>query len=240
MKLFKLPEPVQVECSAEIWALAQRDNLLDASRTVAQIKTADQNQTAAAYGQAMRKHLNAVEKDRKEITLPYLEAQRTIKRVADEYCLPLTKELHRLESLSVSYVSEQERIAEAERKARAEEIARLAAAEAKQRQAAIEAEKKGDMTTSLIAEMVADQVLITSQAIISTPEPEREKVAGQSFTEKVLGWECTDPIALWNARPDLCKPPEPKGSAIHVSCSPERPVPGLKLWWKSRVTFKTR
>ena len=196
MKLFKLPEPLPIQCEPEPEALAQRETLMDAGQAITRIQTADHNQQAAMVGQAIRKQVNEVERTRKEITIPYLEAQRTIKRVADEYCLPLTKELHRLESLSVSYVSEQERIAEAERKARAEEIARLAATEAAQRQAAIEAQKKGDLTTSLIAEMVADQVLVTSQAIISTPEPEREKVAGQSFTEKVLAWECTDPIAL--------------------------------------------
>lgn len=240
MKLFKLPEAAEIQCEPEPEALEQRDNLLAFSRSVTQIKTADDNAKAASYGQSIRKHLNEVEKTRKDITTPYLEAQRIIKRVADEYILPLTKELRRLESLSVGYVAEQERIAEAERKARAEEIARLQAAEAAQRQAAIEAQKKGDLSASLVAELSADAALVTGQQIISTPEPERKKAAGQAFSQKVLGWECTDPIALWNARPDLCEAPTPKASAIRASCAPERPIPGLRLWWESKVTFKSR
>ena len=96
MKLFKLPEPLPIQCEPEPEALAQRETLMDAGQAITRIQTADHNQQAAMVGQAIRKQVNEVERTRKEITIPYLEAQRTIKRVADEYCAPLTKELHRL------------------------------------------------------------------------------------------------------------------------------------------------
>ena len=112
-----------------------------------------------------------------------------------------------------------------------------------ERKNAEEAQKKaavGDLVGSLMADIKATALAAATTAAVAAPPPEATKTAGQSFQDRVLGWECTDPVALWNARPDLMNAPTPNPSAIKAVCAPERPVPGLRLWWESKVSFKCK
>lgn len=241
MKLFKLPSPPNdLECQPEPQALAQRETLLDAVKLISEVKTAEDNDHAAMCGSDIRKLLNEVEATRKELTAPYLAAQRAIKATADAFCTPLTLALDRLSRLTIGYRQEQERQAEEARRKRAEEIARLQEAERQAAEAARKAAESNDLMAALQADIKATALASATAAAIVIPPPTATKTTGQSFQERVLGWECVDAIALWNARPDLCEPPKPKASAIRATCAPERPVPGLKLWWESRVNFKSR
>ena len=241
MQLFKVPPPPQqLEASPDQEALEQRQSLLDMADEIKAITTSDDNELAAQCGSGIQRMLKGVEAARKELTAPYLAAQRSIKACADTFCEPLTKALDRLSRLSAVYRVEQEAKAERERQARAAEIARL---QEQQRQAAEDARKAaetGDLAQAITADLIASAASVATSAAIAAPEPEAQKTEGQRFSERVLGWECTDPIALWNARPELCNPPTPKASAIKSTCAPEHPVPGLKLWWESKVSFKSR
>ena len=139
----------------------------------------------------------------------------------------------RLGRLASAYRLEQERKAEAERQARAAEIARLQEQELKAAEEARKLQEAGDLAGALMGDLITEAAQTATTTAIAAPPPEATKTAGQSFQARTLGWECTDPIALWNARPDLCEPPKPKASAIKAVCSPEHPVPGLRLWWEA-------
>ena len=241
MQLFQIPPPPQeLTVAPEPQALEQRQTLLDVAETIRTVTTADDNELAAQCGSGIQKMLKGVEGARKDLTAPYLAAQRAIKATADSFCEPLTKAMDRLGRLAIGYRQEQERKAEVERQARAAEIMRLQEQQRKAADDARKAAEAGDLAGALMGDLIAQAAGVQTSTALAAPEPEATKTAGQSFTDRVLGWECTDPIALWNARPELCNPPTPKASAIKALCAPERPVPGLRLWWESKVSFKSR
>jgi hypothetical protein len=142
--------------------------------------------------------------------------------------------------LATAYRSEEERKAEAERRARTAEIARLQDQERQAAKAARLAAEKGDMMGELVADIGRQALSDLTTAAISAPEPEAVKTLGQSFRPRQVDFRCVDPIALWNARPDLCNGPTPKASAIKSVCTPEHPVAGLELFYVDKVNFKSR
>jgi hypothetical protein len=239
MQLFQIPPPpVDLSCNPEPQALAERDNLLSLAASIQAVTTEKANQDVAVIGSNIQRMVKGVEAARKDLTAPYLAAQRAIKSTADAFCEPLSKALDRLSRLSTVYRVEEEAKAERERQARAAEIVRLQEQERKAAEDARSAAEKGDLMASMTADLMHSALAVATNAAIATPEPEATKTAGQSFKARELGWECTDPIALWNARPDLMNPPTPKASAIKAVCAPESPVPGLRLWWQAAVHFK--
>lgn len=241
MQLFQLPPPPEdLVVTTEQEAIQQRQTLLDVADGIKCIATEDDNNLAAECGSAMQKMVKGVETARKDLTAPYLAAQRTIKATADDFCEPLLNELTRIGRLASAYRSEQERRAEAERRERAAEIARLQAQERKAAEDARKAAAAGDLAGAMMGDLIAAAATNATTVALSTPEPEAQKTAGQSFSSRVLGWECVDIIALFHNRPDLCNPPTPKASAIKAVCAPESPVPGLRLWWESKCSFKSR
>jgi hypothetical protein len=241
MQLFKIPPPpADLICTPEQQAVLERDNLVSFAAGIQTVTTDKQNQDVAIIGSNIQTLLKGVEAARKDLTAPYLAAQRAIKATADAFCEPLTKAMDRLGRLAVGYRQEQERKAEVERQARAAEIMRLQEQQRKAADDARKAAEAGDLAGALMGDLIAQAAGVQTSNAIALPEPEATKTAGQSFTDRVLGWECTDPITLWNARPELCEPPKPKASAIKACCAPERPVPGLRLWWESKVNFKSR
>jgi hypothetical protein len=241
MQLFKLPPPPEdLVITPESNALVARASLLLAAGVIRSVGTAEENQQCAAVGSEMQKLVKGVEATRKDLTAPYLAAQRSIKSTSDAFCEPITTELTRLGRLAAGYRQEQERQAEAERRARAEEIARLEQQTRKAAEDAKKAAEKGDMMGELVADIGRQALADLTTAAITKPEPEAVKVAGQSFRGRELGWECLDAVALWKARPDLCTAPTPNGRAIRAVCCPEMPVPGLRLWWEAKCNFKSR
>jgi hypothetical protein len=241
MQLFQLPPPpADLVVSPDQHALEQRQTLLDVASGITSISTEEDNTLAAQCGSGMQKMVKGVEAARKDLTAPYLAAQRTIKATADAFCEPLAKEMDRLGRLASAYRADQERKAEAERKARAEEIARMQEQERKAAEDARKAAEAGDLAGALMGDLIASAAANATTGAISTPEPEAKKTAGQSFSQRVLCWECTDAHALYLARPELCTPPTPRASAIKAVCSPEVPVPGLRMWYENKVSFTTR
>ena len=241
MQLFQIPPPPQeLTVTPEPQALEQRQTLLDVAESIKAVATAEENDYAALCGSGIQKMLKGVEGARKDLTAPYLAAQRAIKATADTFCEPLVKAMDRLGRLVAVHRVEQERKAEVERQARAAEIMRLQEQQRKAADDARKAAEAGDLAGALMGDLIAQAAGVQTSNAIALPEPEAVKTTGQSFQDRVLGWECTDPIALWNARPELCNPPTPKASAIKATCAPERPVPGLRLFWESKVSFKSR
>ena len=241
MQLFQLPPPpADLIVAPEPQALEQRQTLLDVAEDISSVTTAEENTYAAMCGSGIQKMIKGVEAARKDLTAPYLAAQRSIKATADTFCEPLNKAMDRLGRLAVGYRQEQERKAEVERHARTAEIVRLQEQARKAADDARQAAEAGDLAGALMGDLIAQAAGVQTSTALAAPEPEATKTAGQSFQDRVLGWECLDAVALWNARPELCNGPTPKASAIKACCSPESPVPGLKLWYESKINFKSR
>ena len=112
-------------------------------------------------------------------------------------------------------------------------LQRLATVFLEAEQVRVAAEMKARLELAAEAKTDADFAVISNEAM-----PTEARAQGQTL-RKVLKWEVTDLRALYLARPELCKL-EAKASAINVSCVPEMPVPGLKLWWENAATFTTR
>ena len=112
-------------------------------------------------------------------------------------------------------------------------LQRLATVFLEAEQVRVAAEMKARLELAAEAKTDADFAVIANEAM-----PAEAQAQGQTL-RKVLKWEVTDLRALYLARPELCKL-EAKASAINVSCVPEMPVPGLKLWWENAATFTTR
>jgi len=241
MQLFKVPPPPQdLVVTTEPNALAQRQTLIDLADTIKSITTASDNELATQWGSAAQKLIKEIEAAGLDLRRPYNAAADAIMAKQKEYLDPLKPHLKRIGALAAVYRTEQERKAEAERRARADELARL---QETQRQAAEDMRKAaeaGDLASAVSADLLNNAASVAMVAAAAAPEPTAAKTVGQSFQDRVLGWECTDIDALYAARPDLCTKPEPKASAIKAVCCPERPVPGLRLWWESKVSFKSR
>jgi hypothetical protein len=241
MQLFKMPVVTQdLTCTTDQEGLAARKDLLDRAGYIQSITSQEVNDQCAAIGSDIQRLLKGVEAARKDLTSPYLAAQRAIKATADAFSEPLETALTRLGRLASAYRLEQERKAEAERQARAVEIQRLQEAERKAADEARKAAEAGDLIAGINADILSQTIAVAVDAAVAAPEPVTVKTQGQSFQARTLAWECTDPVALWNARPDLCIAPAPKASAIRSICTPEHPIPGLRLWWESKVNFKSR
>jgi len=223
-------------------ALMERDEIALRAFFITAITDAAQNNAAREAAVEIRRYIKAVEANRTSLTKPLLDAQKTMKALADQHVAPLGQELLRLETLAGDFlVADQRRVAreeaarqEAYQKAEAErkaaEQASLAAA------AAIITEEQLDV--ALKKEQVAIAAEASVQQIIQAPTPRLDKASGQSL-KKVLRYEVTDIGALAAARPDLVRI-EPNCSGIQSTCIPEIPVPGLKLWWEMKATFSSR
>ena len=223
-------------------ALMERDEIALRSAGITAITDAAQNNAAREVAVEIRRYVKAVEANRTSLTKPLLDAQKTMKGLADQHVAPLGQELVRLESLAADWLAaDQRRVAreeaarqeayqKAETERRAAEQAALAAA------AAIITESQLD--AALKVEQVAIAAEATVQQIIQAPVPRLDKASGQSL-KKVLRYEVTDIRALAAARPDLVRI-EPNCAGIQATCIPEMPVPGLKLWWEMKATFSSR
>ena len=198
MQLFQIPPPpADLVCTPEQEALAARDTLLATATSIQAVRSPEDNQQCSVVGSEMQKLVKGVESARKDLTAPYLAAQRSIKATADAFCEPLLKALARLGNLASAYRQEQERKAEAERQARAAEIARLQQAEWKAAEGARKLAESSDLAGSIMGDLIAAAAGNATRVAIAVPVPEAPKTAGQSFQDRVLGWECTDPELLW-------------------------------------------
>jgi hypothetical protein len=195
-------------------------------RPVPPVTNAVTQQFAVDVGREIRGLENSVEKLRKDMTKPLRDLIDQINKICGDYSEPLTTRREQLQKAVNEFGEAEEKRVQLETAARLEELKRLQAP----------VETNGDVSQQ---ELTAYRNEQQAEELMRAPLPEVQKANGAA-TRKDLGWECTDPIALWNARPELCHPPQPKPSAIRLLCVPEMPVVGLKLWWEKNTTIRTR
>ena len=242
MKLIResinLPAPFSITDDAA----RKSAELIAASQQTASITNPTEQQQAVARAVAIRTHVRDVEKIRTEITKPLLDAQRLLKRLADDYSAPLIAEQERVEKL-VTRFQEQDaarvRAEEEERRRQFEELERQRReSEMRAELAAGNIQTEAQLEAAISAAEKAKLDELRVQSLIAQPEPERAKAAGAS-TRKVLRYEVEDIAKVYAARPELVKL-ELKASAVQACCVPEMPVPGLKLWWENQTSIRAR
>jgi chemotaxis protein histidine kinase CheA len=210
-----------------------RNELLLASR---ECKTATTVTEANSVGEAardLRTFIASVRDLGIGLRRPLRSATEQIKRVEDDYLMPLEAEQGRLEALASAWAAQERRRVAAEQEARAAEIARLAA----EQEAARSLATASDTPKDVVAAMeLAESATATLEAAVRAPLPEPVKVAGMS-TRRVMRVEVTDIHALYKAAPHLVRL-EANLAAIKSTCFPEHPVPGLRLTYEEATTTR--
>lgn len=118
MNLLKQSIPVLDPPCVSEQAEDARNELVQSALVITAIATADQNRIARNVAVELRAYLKSVESARVELTVPFLNAQRLLKSLADDHVAPLKLELDRLERLATVWLVAERSRAEAEEKAR--------------------------------------------------------------------------------------------------------------------------
>jgi len=219
-----------------------RDKLAMAAMSIKVITDNASNLAARNAAVAIRSHIRDVEAERQRLTKPLLAGQKMLIQLANDHLQPLQGELDRLERLAADYLQAEARRVERERADQDKRLAGLLQERLDlEHQATVAASSvttEAELAKAIEAEQIAKEAAWAVQTAIAQPLARMDKARGQQL-RTVLCWECTDIVALYKARPDLCKI-TPSAACILDSCVPEMPVPGLKLWWETRSTFSTR
>lgn len=151
--------------------IAERDKLVMQAKPLATIDSDGDYSMAGEVLSQITKTSNAMEKFRKDYSQPYLEAQRAIKRGADDAREPLEECKRSVQSAMSKYQAEQRRKAEEERKR-------------------IEAERQAE-----IEKQIAEADALGLEPEIEEPEPLPVVAAPRSNAvrvQKVITWEVVD------------------------------------------------
>jgi len=105
--------------------IAAKENALASSALIGKVTNRAQNDSAVEAMRQLKGISNAVERRRKQITEPFVEFQRAIKRTSDEFREDLDREAGRLELLIKDFVLVERRRIEAEQEAQRRELERI-------------------------------------------------------------------------------------------------------------------
>jgi len=142
----------------------QRDALVARASGITAVATAADADSAGETIRALAKSASALEKQRTQITAPFLKAQKLIKAKADEASAPLAAEEARLKGLVGAFVmAERRRQEEEERAAEAERRDRIQAEVERQ---AAEAELLGDGNAAPVVVVVPDAAPVAKAATV--------------------------------------------------------------------------
>lgn len=185
-----LPDVRQEVTLAGEW-FAKRDQALVESAKITEVNADSANEAGGKISE-LGKMASAIENQRKEITSPFLRAQRTIKAVVDKAKQPLEDEVTRLKSLVAAFAeAERKRLAEEARKAEEERLAKEAAEAERMR---FEREVLGQVTEVITIEEEPqvptapkfDGVRLSEAVVFEVINPEEIPTAFMTFDERKL------------------------------------------------------
>jgi dTMP kinase len=233
-----MPDNITLTHDAE----EQSRSLAVRAQTVLGVTTAQEQAAAVAIARDIRTYVKQVKEFALEMRRPLNAVAAKIKEVEDTHLSSVVPEQQRLERQVADFqMAEARRVAAEEAKRReAEErlLRERLEAEEKAMKAAARMQTEAGLAKALEAEQRAKEAEAQLQAALRAPLPTVAKASGVAV-KQVLRWEVVDINALVQARPDLCRI-EAKASAIQATCVPERPVPGLRLWWETTASARTR
>ena len=185
-----------------------RESALAAGALIARVDSAESNAAADAAMKGLKSLMSDVEKTRKKVKEPYLEACRLIDGAAEKFIADVADEFRRLQRATADWQTAQlERVKEQERR-RQEEMRRI------------------DVNAQGISE---DERQRREQEAMMIQPVAPTTVKGQTVREE-WGWEVTDIYALVRAHP-ACVKIEPRAAEIKalLSVLPVDPVKGTPV-----------
>ena len=245
-------------------ATERRDALLaKAAKAVKPIDSPENCARKEEFLREMQDFKRTVESMRKEAKKPVLKIGKDIDALADNLAAPLNEHIQRISRACGAYRAEQERKAEAERRAREEEIRKAQEeirlkAEAEQRRIAEEQRKADEAARAAKSELdrakaAAEQARLAEEQAKSAKAAEMEAKAavaqivpvaaqverkGTILTRKVE-FVVTNVYALAAARPDLVKI-EPRDGDIRKALLADEatPLPGVTAKYSDEITTR--
>jgi hypothetical protein len=112
-------------CRISEEAVAQKEEALANSALIGAVRNREQNDEAGAALARLQTLSRSLEAHRKEITDPFVEAQRTAKRIVDEFRDDIDREAGRVEELMKSFAIEERRRAREVEEAQRRELERI-------------------------------------------------------------------------------------------------------------------
>jgi len=206
--------PSQAGITINADAVSQRDILLTKVQCVTVVANIDQRDAAVSFVKDAKAHLAQVEKDRKDLTEPFLAIQRQIMAVAKEHRDKLEKAIVPVERMIGAFneklrleAAEQEhkRLAELQK---IEDDRRKAAEEAEKAAVAVEAAKTAKARReALVKQLEAEDKVIEAnqqvQEAVAAPVISADTSGGAQRYEITV--EVFDVKALYAARPTCVK-----------------------------------
>lgn len=234
-------QAIDTTVSAE--AEQRKADALELAATIKTVATKEEQQDAITAAGILKGLIAGMEKTRKEVKQPILDAGRNVDDIAKLYSGTLERELRRVEGLASDWQrienkrldairEEQERInreaeeaANAERKAYLAIIAKAATDEAREA-----AQKAADDAAEANAEAARARQMAITEIPSAKAEGARVKVA--------LDYEVLNIKALADARPDLVTI-EPKRAMLLAAIQiPGATLPGIRVFESTKVQAK--
>ena len=106
-------------------AIAEKENALASSALIGKVANQQQNDTAINVMKQLKFLSNSIERERKRLTEPFIEAQRSIKRTADTHIDELDREAGRIEMLVKDFALAEQRRIRDEQEAQRKELERI-------------------------------------------------------------------------------------------------------------------
>lgn len=228
----------------------KKADALELAKTIKTVSNKQEQQDEIACASLIKALINGMEKTRKEVKQPVLDAGRMIDDIAKIYSGTLIRELERIEKLSSAFQEqenkrleairqEQERLnREAAEAAEAERRAYVKMMEAER----IKAQSTGDTTALTAIQIAADEAAernaeearARQQALVAVAP------ANAEGARVVTGWEfeVTDIHVLYKAMPHLVQL-EPRKALIKAAlelCNGS--IPGIRAWQATKVQSK--
>lgn len=231
-----LPATYSVNESSE----EARNHLALCAAQVESVTKPSEQQQAVTVMRQIKEHISAVATARTSLSRPLDSAKALLIQLERDHIAPLEAEQDRLERLLTAFTAtERDRVA-AQDELRRNEIARKVAeldrkieeARALEEAATDEISLNAALTAEVEAHYARGNLYRSMAMAPATPA----KVSGV-FTNRVMEYEVVDVLALFKARPDLCRL-EPNASAIREKCAPGVEIPGLRLWYEDRTTVR--
>jgi hypothetical protein len=219
------------------FSIERQSALVEEARQIVSVSDADQQIEAATMGSKLKGVIKDAATTRLEWSRPLDDSKKRLMNAEREFCRPLEREIYRLGVLVNEFQRRERERVQAEERRRQEEFRRLSDERAK-------AEAEAAKATTPIERIQAQQAAFLAEeqarAVITAPPVEAAKARGTRTVKEELCFEVLDIDLLWKEHPELCNPPTARPSAIKSVCHPDRPVPGLRLWFESRTSFTSR
>lgn len=243
-------------------AMVAMEAVIKRAERITEVNDPKSQGKASLVAQELQGLRSGLEANYRAAKAPVLAATRALDTLYKELDQPLEVQYKRIDRLVSGYHDEQRRqqeLAEARRKAEerrveeehnrkirelqrekeeAERKARLAE-DAREKQAAQRQAAK--LKEKIQTEEITKQVERENLPVASIPEPINKPIGGRPWTEYIV--EMTDPIALYNAQPELLKielrlgPAKEFAKALDESGKPLDSIPGLKIQKTTRTSF---